>query len=192
MSVSDDRGTEPDRVVSGLARSPHDPDIQLDDAATAIKQEYRISVRKKRLRCLEWEHVTEREDGSIYSLKVGRSVEFDWTWEGAIAYPAGCLGGRFVRSAFPPRMLDDESLYWCGEVVEVDETGGRIFVSISNPDQKPTHRHILCSSVRVPRHCSMRSTTPSRLPISARSCSLGWVRRREVSTLASTARSAGA
>ena len=29
-------------------------------------------------------------------------------------------------------------MYWCGEVVEVDETGGRIFVSIANPDQKPT------------------------------------------------------
>jgi hypothetical protein len=28
-------------------------------------------------------------------------------------------------------------MLWCGEVVEVDETGGRIFVSISNPDQQP-------------------------------------------------------
>ena len=29
-------------------------------------------------------------------------------------------------------------MYWCGEVVEVDETGGRIFVCMTNPDQKPT------------------------------------------------------
>src|SRR5436309_3152617 len=32
----------------------------------------------------------------------------------------------------------EEEMYWCGEVVEVDETSGRIFVSIENPDQEPT------------------------------------------------------
>ena len=32
----------------------------------------------------------------------------------------------------------EEEMYWCGEVVEVDETSGRIFVSIQNPDQEPT------------------------------------------------------
>ena len=37
----------------------------------------------------------------------------------------------------PTRMLAIW-MYWCGEVVEVDETGGRIFISISNPDQEPT------------------------------------------------------
>jgi superfamily I DNA/RNA helicase len=116
---------------------PTPPSSHLDDAATAIKHEYRISVRKKRLRCLEWKHVTERDNGSIYALKVGRSVEFDWTWEGAVAYrpDASIDDSSDGVSAEDP---DDETMYWCGEVVEVDETGGRIFISIVDPDQKPT------------------------------------------------------
>jgi len=78
MTVADDRGTN--RVASfpvSLAL-PTTPTSQLDDAATAIKQEYRISVCKKRLRCLDWEHVTEREDGSIYS--VNDHAQRAWLW----------------------------------------------------------------------------------------------------------------
>ena len=108
-------------------------EAHLDDAAQAIKQEYRSSVRKKRLRCRGWEHIQGREDGSIFALEVGRSVEFDWTWEGAIAYRPG-----LSADSFDDDEPDEEENYWCGEVVEVDQTGGRIFVSISNPDQEPT------------------------------------------------------
>ena len=137
MSASDDRGTEAIASFPVSLALPGTATSQLDDAATAIKQEYRISVRKKRLRCLGWEQVTERQDGSIYSLKVGRSVEFDWTWEGATAFRAEPSADDTSDRALAED-LDDESLYWCGEVVEVDETGGRIFVSISNPDQTPS------------------------------------------------------
>jgi superfamily I DNA/RNA helicase len=111
-------------------------EAHLEEAATAIKQEYRTSVRRKRLRCRNWEHLTEREDGSIFALEVGRSVEFDWTWEGAIAYRPGISEDSFADDESDD--TPDDEMYWCGEVVEVDETGGRIFVSISNPDQKPT------------------------------------------------------
>ena len=137
MTVSDDRGTN---LVASFPVSlalPTTPTSQLDDAATAIKQEYRISVCKKRLRCLDWEHVTEREDGSIYSLKVGRSVEFDWTWEGAVAFRPGASVDQ-SSDGVSADDAEDEAMYWFGEVVEVDETGGRIFVSISDPDQQPS------------------------------------------------------
>jgi hypothetical protein len=115
---------------------PPPPESHLGESAAAIKQEYRISVRRKRLRCRNWEHLTEREDGSIFALEVGRSVEFDWTWEGAIAYRPGVSEDSFADNKTDD--TPDDEMYWCGEVVEVDETGGRIFVSISNPDQTPT------------------------------------------------------
>ena len=111
--------------------------LHREDASAAIRSEYRISVREKRLRCLEWEKVSEREGGSIYALKVGRSVEFDWTWEGAIAYRPGASIDD-ASDGVSADGADGDEMYWCGEVVEVDETGGRIFVSIANPEQKPT------------------------------------------------------
>ena len=93
-------------------------------------------MQRKRLRCRGWEHLNERDDGSIYALEIGRSVEFDWTWEGAIAYRSS-LSADDSNDGGPTSGSDDD-MYWCGEVVEVDETSGRIFVSITNPDQKPT------------------------------------------------------
>ena len=37
----------------------------------------------------------ERENGSIFALKVGRTVDFDWTWEGSIAYRPGATVDDF-------------------------------------------------------------------------------------------------
>jgi AAA domain len=116
---------------------PVPPTCPIEDASAAIKHEYRISVRKKRLRCLEWERVSDRDEGSIYALKVGRTVEFDWTWEGALAYRPGASMDDSSDDVSVEESGEEE-MYWCGEVVEVDETSGRIFVSIENPDQEPT------------------------------------------------------
>ena len=118
-------------------RFPPTSPSHLEEAASAIKQEFRTSVRKKRLRCLEWECVSERDAGAIFTLKVGRSVEFDWTWEGAVAYRPGAMVDTWSDSQSSSD-ADDEEMYWCGEVVEVDEAGGRVFVLIANPDQQPT------------------------------------------------------
>jgi hypothetical protein len=118
-------------------RFPPSSPSHLKEAASAIKQEFRTSVRKKRLRCLEWECVSERDAGAIFALKVGRSVEFDWTWEGAVAYRPGAIVDTWSDSQTASD-ADDEEMYWCGEVVEVDEAGGRVFVLIANPDQQPT------------------------------------------------------
>lgn len=118
-------------------RLPSSPNSPLTDVASAIKQEYRVSVRQKLLLCRNWEHVTSREDGSIYVLEVGRSIEFDWTWEGAIAYRPG-LRATSPDAEVALGMFNEDDMYWCGEVVEVDAARGRIFVSLSDPVQKPT------------------------------------------------------
>jgi len=54
-------------------------------------------------------------------LEVGRFVQFDWTWEGAIAFRPGLSAESFSDSD-PVIPTDEERVYWCGEVVEVDET----------------------------------------------------------------------
>src|SRR4051812_47528836 len=92
---------------------PVPPSCPIEDASAAIKHEYRMSVRKKRLRCLEWERVSDREEGSIYALMVGRTVEFDWTWEGALAYRPGVS----VDDSSDNVSVEDsaeEVMYWCG------------------------------------------------------------------------------
>ena len=137
MSTPRDLDLEPIASFPVSFALPVSPRSKLDDAAAAIKQEFRASVRTKRLRCLEWEQVAERADWSIYALKVGRSVEFDWSWEGATA----CRSNASIKESADGELdedADEREPFWSGEVVEVDETAGRIFVSISNPDQKPT------------------------------------------------------
>jgi hypothetical protein len=133
MEGDRDRGSEILATFPVTLNLPVPDPSPLGDAAFAIKSEYRASVLKKRLRCLQWNPVTERDSGAIYSLRVGRAVEFDWTWEGAIAYRPG---GAIDDDSGPGPA--EEEMYWRGEVVEVDETSGRIFISIENPDQKPT------------------------------------------------------
>jgi hypothetical protein len=111
---------------------------QLKDAATAVRQEFRDSSRWKRLNCKKVSVFAERDRGTVYVVHIGKTVEFDWTWEGA--------------KAFCPKSLDDDSAYsdrfyeesdyedevvWSGEIVEVDEQHGCLFVALDDPEAIP-------------------------------------------------------
>jgi hypothetical protein len=118
----------------------------LDAAAPAVRQEYRNSVRWKRLRRRKAERLSGHEEGILYILEVGHSVEFDWTWEGAVAFrpadPGQFTGEIDATDDFAGPALDDgvangRHAVWSGEVVEVDETNGRLFVSASSTDHPP-------------------------------------------------------
>jgi hypothetical protein len=120
-----------------------DPEL-VTDAAAAINREYQCSVRWRRLRCRNVEPL----DGAchIYVLDVGQMIEFDWTWEGAVAFrPPGPdnFDGNVDRTddfAEPtPGNGHGDGLcrVWAGEVVGVDETQGRLFVSIPSPECRP-------------------------------------------------------
>jgi hypothetical protein len=123
----------------------HLPDGQhefFDAAAEAVRQEYRNSVRWKRLRCRKVERLSD-QDG-VFVLEVGHSIEFDWTWEGALAFrsadPGHFNGEVDVTADFAGSAnasSDSRTAMWSGEVVEVDETNGRLFVSVSNPEHAP-------------------------------------------------------
>ncbi|WP_166820077.1 AAA domain-containing protein [Thalassoroseus pseudoceratinae] len=114
----------------------------LSAAATAIKKEYRDSAKWKRLKCRNVTAVAESETGTVFELQIGHAVEFDWTWEGAVAFRPLLLrefedaeDSFFENGSIDPDI--DDSIVWSGEVLEVDEATGRIFVVVTNPEHPP-------------------------------------------------------
>lgn len=119
---------------------PNADETILQDAKTAIRQEYRDSSKWKRLRCRKVSVIAERDRGTIYAIHVGSSVEFDWTWEGAIAFRPHALGdgdGEIDMADFEESPVDEACL-WSGEILEVDERNGCLYVCLSNPENPPT------------------------------------------------------
>jgi AAA domain len=124
---------------------PNGPQGLVEDAAEAVRREYRSSVRCKRLRCRKAARLTDHPDDTIFVLDVGHSIEFDWTWEGAVAFrpPDSDNFGSDVNATSDFVGLSDgdstaaQHGVWAGEVVEVDEAQGRLFVSVSSSDHPP-------------------------------------------------------
>lgn len=115
---------------------------RLVDAQEAVKREFRDSVKWKRLRCRRVEILSKTEGGTIFELQIGHSVEFDWTWEGAVAFRPLVLKedtneqkSLFDQDRDEPEI--DDSTLWRGEILEVDEATGRIFVCVSDPEHPP-------------------------------------------------------
>lgn len=110
------------------------------DAKTAVRQEFRDCSRWKRLRCRKVSIIAERDRGTVYAVHIGSSVEFDWTWEGATAFRPHALpddgDGSIDMADFEESPVDEASL-WSGEVLEVDERNGCLFISLSNPENPP-------------------------------------------------------
>jgi superfamily I DNA/RNA helicase len=114
----------------------------LDDAKKAIRREYRDASQWKRLQCRNVTQVSTSESGTVFELQVGHAVEFDWTWEGATAFrPCSLKAFEDDPEASGAVELlephEDPSVVWKGEVLEVDEATGRIFVVVTNPESPP-------------------------------------------------------
>jgi superfamily I DNA/RNA helicase len=121
---------------------PAGTDVNLDEARKAIRREYRDSSKWKRLRCRKVKEISESESGTIYELEIGHAVEFDWTWEGAVAFRPLLVkefeeaqADLYQHGSLEPDV--DDSIVWTGEVLEVDEATGRIFIVVSNPEYPP-------------------------------------------------------
>src|SRR5271157_4501459 len=139
-----DTDSEPDFEV---AKYPVTLDLPGGDAASicdaqmAIRREFRDSVKWKKLRCRKVSLLSEADKGSVYILEVGHTVEFDWTWEGSIAFRPLTLkefeqGQKNYFDDETPEVED--SILWSGEILEVDETNGRLFVSVFDSEHPPT------------------------------------------------------
>src|SRR5262249_21892 len=57
-----------------------------DPAPNPVPPPYRSSVRWKGLCCRNVQPLTGDPGDTIFILEVGHSIEFDWTWEGAVAF----------------------------------------------------------------------------------------------------------
>ncbi|OWK45500.1 DNA helicase II related protein [Fimbriiglobus ruber] len=111
---------------------PSGQSSDISQAAEAVKQEYRSSVKCKKLRSRD---ILPTADSSVFRIDLGQSVEFDWTWEGANAFrPKVIDDSRIFQDDFD----EEDSAVWFGEVVEVDEAQGVLFVWVSDPDRPPT------------------------------------------------------
>ena len=140
-SVALDSATEfkPARFPVELGLPPAD-ESHFHDAKTAVRQEFRDCSKWKRLRCRKVSIIAERDRGTVFAVHVGSSVEFDWTWEGATAFRPHALpddgDGSLDMADFEASPVDEGSL-WSGEVLEVDERNGCLFISLSNPENPP-------------------------------------------------------
>lgn len=109
------------------------------DAAAAIRQEYRDCSKWKKLHCDKVSIFAERDRGTVCAVHVGNSVEFDWTWEGAIAFRPKSLDDNplFAKFSHEDAAYED-TILWSGEVLEVDERNGCLFISLNNPESLPS------------------------------------------------------
>jgi hypothetical protein len=118
---------------------PQGSKAHLTDAAAAVKKEFRASVQWKKLRCRK---VTQHpRSETIFVLEIGKLIEFDWTWEGAIAFRPRNVkefqGNLDLGQTEHDGESPEPAFVWVGEVVEVDETNGRIYVSVIDPSRPP-------------------------------------------------------
>lgn len=111
----------------------------LADAATAVREEFRACSKWKRLRCRKVSVFAERDRGTVYVVHVGTSIEFDWTWEGAVAFRPRSLDDNPLFSDYDyENAAYEDEIVWTGEIIEVDERNGCLFIAIENPEAIPT------------------------------------------------------
>ena len=113
---------------------------EAQNAYEAVREEYRASVRWKRMRCRKVVPITGDDEDSIFALEVGHAVEFDWTWEGAVAFRPWNIE-EFDGQTPQGVSLDGDGTddaRWSGEIVEVDQDSGRIYVWLTDPERRPT------------------------------------------------------
>ena len=110
-------------------------------AAEAIRREFQKSVSWKKLQCQRVSPHPSHE--GIHCLEIGQAIEFDWTWEGAIAFKP--IDEAALRNDPTQALKQDadgqlieDGLLWSGEVLEVDDGQGHLYVGIENPEVKPT------------------------------------------------------
>lgn len=121
---------------------PEAPVEIFQDASEAVKKEFRKSIQWKELKALKITTVKENLEEQIFIIHVGHLIEFEWTWEGAIAFrpeDSKYFQDQVEKGSDSVDPLDDSNpdISWTGEVVEVDETTGRLYVTVSDPEKKP-------------------------------------------------------
>ncbi len=137
--MNSDVGSEFELAAFDVALDlPDGGTASLSEAQTAIRREFQDSVKWKKLRCRRVSLLSATDKGSVYVLEVGHTVEFDWTWEGSTAFRPLTLTDFEQGQNDDESFAVEDSILWSGEILEVDETKGRLFISVSDPEHPPT------------------------------------------------------
>lgn len=167
----------PARYRVELNLPPGDTEL-LRDAGKAVRQEFRDCSKWKRLRCHKVSIFSERDRGTVYVVHIGRSVEFDWTWEGAVAFRPLSMDDQGLFNQFEiENAAYEEQVVWSGEILEVDEQEGCLFISLTDPECPPTTGSffvrpfeflaVLDAVYHDPKFDGIREEMPSRLAAAA-------------------------
>ncbi|MCA9061143.1 MAG: AAA family ATPase, partial [Planctomycetaceae bacterium] len=110
----------------------------LPQASRSVRQEYQDSARWQRLTCQSVSVYAERDRGVIYAVQTLTAVDFDWRWEGAVAFLPETLRRHPDASDHELRNLPyDDPQVWSGEIIEVDSARGCLYVSLDDPERIP-------------------------------------------------------
>ena len=124
--------------------------VEFTDVQQAVREEYRDASRQKMLVCRTVSAFVDGERGVVHVIEVDGSIEFDWTWEGATAYRPASFDQSLENqsssdphSAVPTFTEDDDPttsnhILWSGEILEVDEDAGQLFISPKDPEVVPS------------------------------------------------------
>jgi AAA domain len=119
--------------------------LAFEEAKQALEEEYRATTRWLRLRCREVKSLASHGNLTLFELDVGPLTNTEWSWEGAVAFRPPAL----ERYAGDPDVLslnerwDEQSLdshddtCWWSDIIEVDETRGKIYVTLQDPAHRP-------------------------------------------------------
>lgn len=109
----------------------------LEQAARAVRQEYRDCSKWKKLSCEKVSLVAESQRGVVHVVHVDGAIDFDWTWEGAVAFRPRSEAGLIDRREFADPETVEQAALWSGEILEVDQQTRCLFVSLDNPEVTP-------------------------------------------------------
>ena len=142
----DDR--QPDFRVARFEHALGLPDtqsVEFSDVRQAVREEYQNASRQKKLICRKVSAFVDGERGVVHVIEVDGAIEFDWTWEGATAYrPTSFDDSSGANQSDNHAYSDDDDptasnhILWSGEILEVDEDAGQLFISPKNPEVIPS------------------------------------------------------
>ncbi len=125
------------RFPADLHLPPGDTSL-LKEASAAVAQEFGSLAQWKQLHCQKVSVVAEHDRGNVHVIHVGKRVDFDWSWEGAKAFASHSATQEINTATGSLETLpntDDPA--WSGEIMEVDEINGSLFLTLDDPEAIP-------------------------------------------------------
>lgn len=111
-----------------------------DEAAGAVRQEQRRAGRARLLTCHEL--VALDDAPGVFRIEIGAFSEVERSWEGARVFKPADLPEPDDPRALQEQAHDPGRTLWRGQVVEVDEDAGRLYVLIDGDEPPCTGRFV--------------------------------------------------